>query len=125
MRAVHWFQQKFFAFLRGKYGLERIGAVFCVMSRCYIQFLLSDVWRDDLLVAAFALQVAQEIFQSFAQSRALGQPQRQSLSDALREGEQFEFFAYFAMIALFGFFQHNEVFVKKFLLREGYSVDAR
>ncbi len=81
--------------------------------------------RDDLLVAVLFLHAAQELLQPVAQGGAFGQPQRQTLTYALREREEFEVFAQFAVVAFFGLLHHGEVFVEHRFLGERDAVDAR
>ena len=81
--------------------------------------------RDDLLVAVLLLHRAQELFQPVAQRGALGQPQRQARSHALREGEEFQLLAQLAVVALLGLFHQGEVLVEHRLLGERDAVDAR
>ena len=104
--------------------LERVFAVFCVVARRHIEFLVSDVRRDYLLVAVFFLYSAQELFQTVAQGGSFRQPQRQALAHPLREREQFQVLAQFAVVAFLRFLHHRKVFVQHRLLRERNAVDA-
>ena len=122
---VHRFEQVLLALDGGMDRLERILAVFGVVARRDVQLLVADMGRDDLLVAVLLLHRAQELFQPVAQRGALGQPQRQTRSHALREGEEFQLLAQLAVVALLGLFHQGEVLVEHRLLGERDAVDAR
>ena len=124
VRAVHRFEQVFFALDRSVDRLERVLAVFGVVARGHVQFLVADMRGNHLLVAVFLLHAPQELLQTVAQCGTFGQPQGQALSHALRETEQFEVFAQLAVVALLGLLHHHEVFVEHRLLGERDAVDA-
>ena len=124
MRAVHGFEQIFFAFFRGVNGLERVFAIFCVVTGGYIEVFVTDMRGDDGQVAISALNFGEHILQTVAQHSAFWQPQGQSLTHILREGEEFHLLAELAVVALFCFFEHHEIFVEHFLLGEANAIHA-
>ena len=124
VRAVHRFEQVLLALDRGVDRLERILAVFGVVARGDVEFLVADMRGDHLLVTVFFLHVAQKLLQTVAQGGAFGQPQRQALAHALREGEQFEVLAQLAVVALLGLLHHRQILVEHRLLGERDAVDA-
>ena len=124
MRAVHRFQQVFFPFFGGMNGLERVFAVFGVMSRSNVQQFVAYVRCHYLLIFVFALNFFQKIFESKSQCSTFGEPHGQSFAYGFGEHEEFEFAANFAVIAFFGFFEQYEVFVQHFAFREGDAVNS-
>lgn len=104
------------------YGLEGVLAVLGVVSGGDVQHLATDMGSDYLLVTVFLLDAAEELLEAVAQGGTFGKPQGQSGADVGAEGEQLEFFAYFAVVALLGFFEQYEILVQHFFLGEGYAV---
>ena len=104
--------------------LEGVLAVLGVVAGGHVQVLAADVRGDDRQVSDLRLLAAQESLHRIAHLRAAGQPQGQAQADAGREGEQFHLLAQLAVVALLGFFQHQQVLVQHGLLGEGDAVDA-
>ena len=104
VRTVHRFEQEFLVFARSVNRLERILAVFSIVSRSYIKFFLTNMGSYNLLIAIFFLNLSEETGKSFAQNSAFGQPQGKSLSYLGRECEKFHILANLAVVAFFGFF---------------------
>ena len=93
VRAVHRLEQELFVLVRCPDGLERILAVFGVVSRCHVEVLHADMRRDDLLVTVSLLYALQEILKSLPQCRPLGQPHRKPLPHPRREHEELQLLA--------------------------------
>ena len=124
MWTIHGFEQEFFSFCRGVYGLKTIGAIFFIVPRSHIQFFLPNMWRYDLFIARFDLRFAQKLLESFAQCCPFGQPKRQALAYFLGEGKKTELSAQLAVVAFFCFFQQFKVFCQQFLLWKRHPVDT-
>ncbi len=77
-----------------------------------------------LHVAGLLLGRLHEVDEPLAQRCTLGQPQRKAGAHLLAEGEQVQFLAELAVVALLGFLQQHEVFVQFLLLGEGDGVKA-
>jgi len=122
VRAVHRLEHE-------QVALHLEGRVLAVLVVRVVPALLvkrhaGDVRRDDRLVAALDLHLAQEALQQVAQDRAVGLPQRQALAHQLVEGEQAELLAEHAMIALLGLFKQGQVVLKLLGRLPGCAVDA-
>ena len=89
-----------------------------------VEFELADVRREDLRVALLAQLFADEVLQLLTHDRALGHPEDEALADLLVDGEEAEFAAQLAMVALLRFLELREVGVQFFLGREGGAVEA-
>ena len=124
VRAVHRFQKEFFVLARGVDGLERILAVFCIVSGSYVQILVADMRGDYLLITVFALNLCEELCQGLPYQCTFGQPQRKSLPYPRGECKEFHILANLAVVAFLGFFEEHEVLVEHFLLGEGNAIHA-
>ena len=124
VRAVHWLEHILLALLRGLDRLERVLAVFCVVSAGYIEVLGSYVRGHYRQIAEFLLLAAEEGLEGIAHLGAAWQPQRQTETHPSGEGEELHLLAELAMVALLCFFEHDKVFVKHALFREGDTVDS-
>ena len=76
------------------------------------------------MITSGKLGFSRELFEFVDDGGATGEPQRQAGTDVVVEGEKLEFFAELAMVALFRFLEHGEVFVELGLILEGGAVDA-
>ena len=122
MRTVHRLQQKFFVFFGRVDGLKRILAVFGVVSRCYVQLFSADMRGNNLIVLKLLLYFFQKLFEFQTKLSSFGKPQRKPGANNWRKSEKFEFFTDFSVVALFGFFNHHQIFVQHFLFRKCNSV---
>ena len=95
-----------------------------IVTAGHVQILATDVRGDDLLVSEILLNLAQHVLKTQTELRSLGQPDGQTFSHAVGEHEEFHLFSYLTMVALFGFFQHDEILVEHLFLREGDTIDA-
>ena len=79
---------------------------------------------DDLLIAITALNLGEHVLQAVAQSGTFGQPQRQTLTHIVREGEELHLLANLAVVAFLGFLEHHQIVVEHLLLGEGDAIHA-
>ncbi len=107
--AVHRFQQKLFPVFGRVNRLKRILSVFSVVARRNVEFFAANVRRYHVLVARPKLHPAQKPDQVVAQHGPTRCPERQTCPNQFVEIEQFQFAAQFAVIALFGCFQGQQV----------------
>ena len=82
------------------------------------------VGRDDVLVAAFELQVRDPAFQLASDGGALRQPERQAGADQVREREELELLADAPVVASLGVLDRFEVVLELVLGLPGRAVDA-
>ena len=116
--AVHRFEQILLALDGGVDRLERVLTILSIVTRSYIELLVTDVRGDNLLVAISLLHTAQELLQAVAQSGTLRQPQRQTLTYALREREQLQLLAELTVVALLSLLHHHQILIEHRLLGE-------
>ena len=124
VRTVHRLEQILLTLDGSVDRLERILTVLCVVTRCYVEILITDMRSDYLLVTVILLNLAEEALQTVAQLCTLGQPQRKTLAYALREGEELEILTEFAVVTLLGLLQHCQVLIEHRLLGERNTVDT-
>ena len=105
-------------------GLERVLAVFGIVTGSDIQLFATDMRRNYLKVAAFVQFLREEFDQFLAHDGTAGQPQRQTHAHARREGKEFHLFSNLAVVALLGLFQQDQIIVQQGFLREGDTVDT-
>ncbi len=74
MWAVHGFEHELLTLLGCLYGSEAAGAVLGIMTAGHIQFFLTYVGGDDLLITMDFLHIFQEILQALPQRCSIGQP---------------------------------------------------
>ena len=103
-------------------GLERVLAIFCIMSGGDIQVLVAYVRRNHLQISVLPLNLTQELLEAVAQSSTFRKPQRKTCADILGECEKFHLLAEFAMVALLGFLHECVVFVEHLLLGEADTI---
>ncbi len=123
VRAVHRLEQVRVAILEGHRRVLAVGVVRVVAARL-VELDRADVRRDDLLVAASALLVAQERFERAAQHGALGQPHGQALPDHRVMHEELELAPELAVVAALGLLAQAHPRVEFGLLGEGDAVEA-
>ena len=124
VRAVHGFEEVFLALFGRGDGLEGVFAVFGIVAGGDVEVLRPDVWRDDLLVAEFLLDLLQELFEAQAQCGAFGKPHGEAFTHEVGEHEEFHFLTDLAVVAALGFLEQGEIFVQELLLGEGDAIDA-
>ena len=123
VRAVHRLEQvRIVLALQRHRRVLAVGVVRVVAGR-FVEVEVADVGRDDLVVAAPPLLVAQEAFERAAQHRALGQPHRKPAADLRRDHKQLQLLAELAVVAALGLFAETEELVKLRLLGEGDAVE--
>ena len=124
MRAVHRFEEELLAFHRRIDWLERILAVFVVVSGSLVQLHVPDMRAHHLHISGLALHLLQELLQLFAHGCAVRQPDRQASPHLRRESEKLHFLANLAMVAFLGLFQELQILLEVFLLGEGNPVNT-
>ena len=88
------------------------------------QVLAGDMRGVEQLIVVAIVLVLPEILDQAAQLRPLGLPENEPGADFVADGEQLEFLAEAAMIALLGLFEVVEVFLEVLLVEEGGAIDA-
>ena len=124
MRTVHRFQEIFFPFFGCMNRLERVLTVLGVVSGSDIQVLVANRRTHYFLIIITGLDTAQEILQTDTQGSTFRQPHGKSLAHHIGKHEQIHFLTYLTMVAFLGFFQHYQIFVQHFLLRESYTINT-
>ena len=124
MRTVHRFQEIFFPFFGCMNRLERVLTILGVVSGSDIQVLVANRRTHYFLIIITGLDTAQEILQTDTQGSTFRQPHGKSLAHHIGKHEQIHFLTYLTMVAFLGFFQHYQIFVQHFLLRESYTINT-
>ena len=125
VRTVHRFQEVLLSFFGCMNRLEWILTIFSIVTRSYIQQLVTNRRSNNLLIIVTCLNTAQELLQTQTQCSTFRQPHRQSFTYRIREHEQIHFPTDFAMVTFFGFFQNNQIFIQHLFLRESNTVNTR
>ncbi len=94
------------------------------MARGNIKVLVADMRSDYLKIAVALLYLAQELLETVAQSGTLREPERKAGTYIGRECKQLHLFAYLAMVAFLGLFEHHEILIEHLFLGEGDAIDA-
>jgi len=94
------------------------------MARGLVEVHVTNMGRDDLVVAEVLLNLPEKILQQPAELCALGQPQGKSKAHRFREGEEFHLFADFPVVPFLGLLDHHEILLKHLLLGKGNPVNA-
>ena len=124
MRTIHRFQEIFFPFFGCMNRLERVLTILGVVSGSDIQVLVANRRTHYFLIIITGLDTAQEILQTDTQGSTFRQPHGKSLAHHIGKHEQIHFLTYLTMVAFLGFFQHYQIFVQHFLLRESYTINT-
>src|SRR5579864_9046090 len=106
------------------HGREHVLRVVAFVAAGLPQVHAKHMGRVNQRVAAVQVLGAHPVFHLFADQPAFGMPEDQSRSGQLLDAEEVELLAEHAMVALFGFFERDEVLVKIFLVEERGAVDA-
>src|SRR4029077_5637382 len=80
--------------------------------------------RADPLVASGELSLSRELLELIDDRAAAWKPERQTGTDVVVDDVNLQFFAEFAVVALFPFLEHREVIVEFFLRFERRTVNA-
>src|SRR5882724_985064 len=89
-----------------------------------VEAFASEICRADALIACSELRFSRELLELVDDGGAAGEPEWEAGTDVVVEGEELEFFAELAMVALLGFLEHGEVFVELGSVLEGGAVNA-
>ena len=125
VRTVHWFQHINLILLRCFNRLEGILAIMRPVAGGNVKVFRTYSRGNYFLIVVWFQHAAQQILQAKAQLCALWKPDGQAFPDAIREHKEFHFFPYLAVIALFGFLEHDKILVQKFLFRERNTIYSR
>ena len=82
------------------------------------------MWSDYLLIAETLLDGTEHILKTEAEVSTLWQPDRESLTYALREHKELHLLTNLTMVALLCLFEHHEILIEHLLLREADAVKA-
>ena len=104
-------------------GGEHVFAVFVPVAGFFPQTFVDDLRAFDFLVAIVLVDLAHVLLHALPQRPALGVPEHQARR-MLVDMEQIQLTAEFAVVALFGFFQHGEVLLQVFFGSPSRTVNA-
>ncbi|OPZ70559.1 MAG: hypothetical protein BWY83_01583 [bacterium ADurb.Bin478] len=80
--------------------------------------------RIDELIARFQVLLLPKLFDLVADKGALGVPENQTCTDLFVDAVEIELFAQATMVALFGFFQAQQIVIQLCLFAERNAIDA-
>ena len=106
-------------------GLEGVLAVVGIVAGGDIEVLGTDMRGDNFLIAVVLLNLTQHVLQAQTEIGALGEPDGQTLTYAVGEHEELHLLTNLAVVALLGFFEHDEILVEHLLFGEGDTIDTR
>ncbi len=95
------------------------------MAGVHEQVFFGQVRRAHAQIACLFLHFLCQPFQLLDDNAAARQPERQTWTDFIVVDEDFQLLAQFAVVALFGFFEHRQVLLKFLGSLPGRAVDAR
>src|SRR5574344_122076 len=124
MRAVHWFEHILLTFFWRMYRLKRVLTIVSVMTTGDIQVFGTDMRSHHFLITITFLYFAQHILQTDTKLCTFRKPHWQSLTYTLRKHKELHLFTDFAVVTFFCFFEHHQIFIKHFLLRERDTIDT-
>jgi hypothetical protein len=94
------------------------------VAACFVQLFTRQVRSPHAHIARGKLRLLRELFEFLDDGGAAREPERQAGADVVVEGEELEFFAELAVVALLRFLEHGEVGVELGAILEGGTVDA-
>ena len=121
MRAVHWFQEIFFALHTDR--IELGGFVVRIVPGRFVQLQISNVRCDNLLVATLFLLVSQKLFERATDHRTIWKPKRQTGPNHSINQVDPKFLSKFLVIPFFCFLQLMQILFQLFLLWKCDAID--
>ena len=94
------------------------------MAALFVEDLARDVGRADALITSGKFGFFRELLQFVDDRSAARQPHRQTGADVIVQDKDLQLAAKFAVVALFRFLEHREIFIEFLFRFEGRAVNA-